>query len=231
MLDKISDFVFENVISHNQFGFVRNHSTLQQLLKYVDFLHSSLDNCQQVDSIYLDIRKALDSVSHGKVLAKLWFSGLTGSLWHFFKCYLTDRKQRVIVDGEVSRWLPVTFGVSQGSILGPLLFIIYINDLPSILQSSTPYLFANDTKYCSGVLSLNDAVFLQADLDNLSEWCQENDLSFNTSKSCLVHFCNRAKSVTPFDYSINVTSITSRDPVKTWVSSSLIFHGQNITIL
>ena len=181
--DKISDFVFENVISQSQFGFVRNRSTLQQLLKYVDFLHSSLDNCQQVDSIYLNISKAFHSVSHGKVLAKLWSSSLTGSLWRFFKCYLTDRKQRVIVDGEVSRWLPVTSGVPQGSILGPLLFIIYINDLPSILKSSTPYLFANDTKCCSRVLSLNDAVFLQADLDNLSEWCQENDLSFNTSKS------------------------------------------------
>ena len=168
---------------------MRNRSTLQQLLKYVDFLHSSLDNCQQVDSIYLDIRKSFDSVSHGKVLAKLWSSGLTGCLWRF-KCYITDRKQRVIVDGEVSSWLPVTSGVPQGSILGPLLFIIYINDLPSILKSSTPYLFADDTKCCSRVLSLNDAVFLQADLDSLNEWCQDNDLSFNASKSCLLRFCN-----------------------------------------
>ena len=99
-------------------------------------------------------------------------------------------------------------------VLGPLLFIIYINDLPSILKSSTPYLFADDTKCCSRVLSLNDPVFLQADLDSLSEWCQENDLSFNTSKLCLLRFCNRAKSVTPFDYSINGTSITSRDLCK-----------------
>ena len=163
------------------------------------------------DSIYLDIRKAFDSVSHSKVLGKLWTCHLTGSLWHFFKCYLTDRKQRVIVDGEVSRWLPVTSGVPQGSILGPLLFIIYINDLPTALYFSVSYLFADDTKCCKAIMSLNDATSLQADLDNLSEWCQENDMSFNATKSCLLRFCNRARDVTLFDYSINGTDITSQD--------------------
>jgi hypothetical protein len=150
VFDKISGFVFENIISPCQFGFVCNRSTLQQLLQYVHFLHSSLDNHLQVDSIYLDIQKAFDSVSH---LAKLWSSSLTGSLWCFFKCYLTDRKQRVRVDGEVSRWLPVTSGVPQGSILGPLIFIIYINDLPPSVRFSTPYLFADDTKCLTASVS------------------------------------------------------------------------------
>ena len=211
MFDKISVFVFLNCISHCQFSFVCNRSTLQQLLQYLDFLHTSFHNSQQVDSIYLDIRKAFNSVSHSKVLGKLWTCGLTESLWHFFKCYLTDRKQRVIVDGEVSCWLPVTSGVPQGSILGLLLFIIYINDLPTALNFSIPYLFADDTKCCKAIMSLNDATSLQADLDNLNEWCQENDMSFNATKSCLLCFCNRARDVTLFDYSINGTDITSQD--------------------
>ena len=211
VFDKISDFVFQNCISQCQFGFARNRSTLQQLLQYLDFLHTSFDNSQQVDSIYLDIRNAFDSVSHSKVLAKLCTCGLTGSLWHFFKCYLTDRKQHVVVDGEVSHWLSVTSGVLRGSILGPLLFIIYINDLPTALNFSVPYLFVDDTKCCKAIMSLNDTMSLQANLDNLSEWCQENDLSFNATKSCLLRFCNKARDVTLFDYSINGTDITSQD--------------------
>ena len=103
----------------------------------------------------------------------------------FFKCYLTDGQQCVVIDGEKSRWLPVSSGVPQGSILGPLLFIIYINDLPSVLTLFVPYLFAGDTKCCKQIMSFNDALSLQTDLDNLSKWCHENDLSFNIYKSCL----------------------------------------------
>ena len=159
----------------------------------------------------MDIRKAFDSVPHDKLLKKLWSSGLVGSIWKFFKAYLTDRQQCVMVNGQASEWLPVTSGVPQGSILGPLLFIIYINDLPSTITSSSPYLYADDTKICKRILSSQDTFLLQSDLDHLSQWCLDNDMSFNISKSCLLRFHNRTTTTTSSNYTVNDTSITSLD--------------------
>ena len=98
---------------------------------------------------------------------------------------LSVEQQCVRVNDKISRWLPVTSGVPQGSILGPLLFIIYINDIPSIITSSS-YLFADDTKICKTILSFQDSYLLQSDLDQLSTWCQDNGMSFNISKTCLL---------------------------------------------
>lgn len=147
VFDKVSDFIFTNCISPHQFGFVSNYSTLQQLLKYLNFVHKWYDNCNQVDTIYLDICKAFDSIPHHKLLSKLWQVGFTGSLWKFSKCYLTDCRQHVKIDGVVSDRLPDASGVPQGNILGTLLFKIY-------------YLFA-DTKCCNKISSSRDIISLQ----------------------------------------------------------------------
>lgn len=127
--------VFNKVISHVntsisplQFGFTKKSSTLQQMLLFID---SIVNHPSQTDVIYLDISKALDTVSHGILLSKLWHFGISGSLWAWFKNYLSNRYQRVSINNNLSHTLSVVSGVPQGSILGPVLFLIYMNDITS----------------------------------------------------------------------------------------------------
>ena len=127
-------------------------------------------------------RKAFDSVCHTNLLIKLWDFGITGDLWHWFKSYLTDRQQCVIINNSTSTTLPVLSGVPQGSILGPILFSIYVNDLPSSIQNSRILLFADDAKLYRPINCDTDMSLLQLDIDLLYDWNINNHVHFNTSK-------------------------------------------------
>jgi hypothetical protein len=211
VFDKIFDFLANHCITLSQFGFMKRRSTLKQLLLFTEFLNSSYDNHQQVDTVYLDIRKAFDSIPHDKLLTKLWESGITGSLWGFCKAYLTDRRQRVVIEGQHSSWLPVSSGVPQGSILGPLFFIVYVNELPSVLTSALAFMFADDTKCSKRILSSTDCSLLQSDLNNINDWSCENDLQFNVSKFKLLRFYNRSNIHFSENYSMDGVPIEECD--------------------
>ena len=99
-----------------------------------------------MDTIYLDIKTAFDTVFHNKLLENLWVAGLVGNVWKFFEAYLNDHWQFVSINSHRSDVLPVTSGVPQGSILGPMLFTVYINSLPEVLQSATCLMYADNTK-------------------------------------------------------------------------------------
>lgn len=143
--DKLINFIRPK-LSSNQYGFLQQRSCLTQLLTYFADVYSGVEGKKEVDVLYFDFKKAFDSVPHQELLYKLWMIGITGPLWLWFKCYLTDRLHLTYIDGECSRCLEVTSGVPQGSVLGPLLFLIYVNDIPDRI-SSTIYSFADDMKF------------------------------------------------------------------------------------
>ena len=135
----------EHLLSEKQFGFMRGRSTTTQLLNYLDKCVEMLANGNVVDAIYFDFAKAFDTVPHRRLLKKLKGYGIDGKILEWIKSFLQNRTQSVKVNGIFSNIASVKSGVPQGSVLGPILFILYINDLPDVVQSNV-YLFAEDTK-------------------------------------------------------------------------------------
>ena len=168
----------------------------------------------QVDVIYLDFAKAFDSVAHNELLVKLYAMGVTGGVWEWFKGYLNNRHQCVCIGNSRSSLLPVVSGVPQGSILGPLLFLVYVNDLPQVLQHSCLALFADDAKCLKQVSRYNDCEELQQDLTSLGGWSSRWRLKFKAPKCVHLRFC---KKDPPLDSSYTIsntrvgTSVTHRD--------------------
>ena len=173
----------KHLISLSQHGFLENHSCVTQLLSVLHAIGEALDKNIQSDLIYLDFAKAFDSVDHSILLAKLKAYGVSGPLFAWFTDYLTGRAQRVVVGGAASKWAPVASGVPQGSLLGPLLFTIFINDLPEeVVGGVRVALYADDTKLYKSVTSICDCQSLQSTLGNLNSWSKHNRIKFNTSK-------------------------------------------------
>lgn len=133
-----------NLLNKVQSGFRPQHSTQDVLLKMVDDWKRALDMNDILGTVLIDLSKAFDSIEHSLQLKKLDAYGVEGVEYQWFADYLSARKQRVTVDGEVSEWSPVVKGVPQGSILGPLMFNIFVNDLPHAVKHSTVNLYADD---------------------------------------------------------------------------------------
>ena len=143
------EFFTENkLISSSQSGFKLGDSSINQLLSITHEIYSSFDEGLEVRSIFLDIAKAFDKVWHDGIIFKLTQNGISGNLLNLLRDFLNERKQRVILNGQFSTWKNVSAGVPQGSILGPLLFLIYINDLTEDLSTNAK-LFADDTSLFS----------------------------------------------------------------------------------
>ena len=171
-----------DLLSRHQHGFCPGRSCITQLIEVLDEWTRSIEERNPIDAIYLDFRKAFDSVPHTRLLKKLQAYGVTRHFLHWIRAFLSDRQQRVVIRGCHSRWTRVTSGVPQGSVLGPLLFLIYINDIPEVVSSSIK-IFADDTKVYRSIGSPDDLTELQRDIDSLTRCSEKWQLSFN--KKCI----------------------------------------------
>ena len=178
---------YNNLLSCNQHGFIPGRSCVTNLLELMDKWTDMLDNDEPIDNIYLDFRKAFDSVPHRRLILKLEAYGIKGDVLNCLKSFLSNRKQRVIVNGHPSNWTDVISGVPQGSVLGPVLFIVFVNDMPSCVKDSFVSMFADDTKLYLNINSPDDHQRLQQDLHELEEWSHRWQLQFNPTKCKVSH--------------------------------------------
>ena len=177
----LTHLIENNLLSNKQFGFVSGRSTVTQLLNYLDKCAEIVANSGVVDSIYFDFSKAFDTVPHQRLSVKMKAYGIEGKILSWIEAFLSGREQVVRVNGELSNPEPVISGIPQGSVLGPLLFVLYINDLPDVVKSNI-LLFADDTKIFQQVSSREDALLIQEDINALECWSDKWLLKFNTDK-------------------------------------------------
>ena len=180
-------FIQSELISPNQSGFKQGDSCINQLLSITHDIYQSLDEGYEVRGVFLDISKAFDKVWHKGLLYKLEQNGIKGPLLNILADFLRSRKQRVALNGQNSSWSDILAGVPQGSILGPLLFLIYINDLSDGLQCN-PKLFADDTSLFSTVYNINEVTDnLNNDIVKITQWAYQWKMSFNPDISKQAH--------------------------------------------
>lgn len=198
-----------DILYELQHGFRGKRSCETQLIELVEELGRRLSCGRQVDLVLLDFSKAFDKVNHLKLLFKLSSHGVKGKTLNWISSFLGGRTQAVVLEGECSSEVPVTSGVPQGSVLGPLLFLLYINDLPENIQSQVR-LFADDTAVYLTVNNQNDSSILQNDLDTLQEWERTWDMEFNPSKCQVLHI-SRARRPIHSQYTLHGETLESVD--------------------
>ena len=173
-----------NLLSDRQYGFRSHRSCALQLLNVMERWTEYVEQHQSWDTVYLDLAKAFDKVSHQRLLRKVASYGIRGEVLSWITDFLSDCRQCVSIKGSSSSWMPVDSGVPHGSVLGPVLFILYVNDIPDIVKSSV-WTFADDTKL---FMSTDQCDTLQDDLKTLMVWAELWELTFNVLKCKIIHY-------------------------------------------
>lgn len=186
---KIVIYIEENnILTNQQHGFRRHRSCLTQLLVHIDNILYIVGNDSNADVIYLDFAKAFDKVDHKILLHKLQNIGIQGKIYNWIKNFLQDRKQKVIVDGEASEPASVKSGVPQGTVLGPILFLLFINDITEAIKYANIQLFADDSKISMEIKNSEDHKKLQQDLEAAIMWALLNNMMLNEDKFMLIQY-------------------------------------------
>ena len=209
MYNRILKFINKHKLLYKyQFGFRKDHSTYMALIILIDKITAALDNGDFTLAVLIDFRKAFDTVDHKILLDKLQHYGIRGIAYDWIKDYLNDRRQQVSYNGANTSYKTVNCGVPQGSILGPLLFIIYINDLSTVSTTLTSVLFADDTTLVDSDPNLTALVNrFNAELVNIVHWLNANRLSLNIEKTNYMIFRPKNKNDTNIHIAINGAKI------------------------
>ena len=204
-----------NYISHNQHGFLPKKSCFTNLCCYSDYISKCIDDKYDVHAVYTDFQKAFDTVPFNLLLYKLQRRfGVCGTELKWFASYLQGRYQRVILNGIESAWVTVTSGVPQGSILGPLLFIMYIDDLCDKCENSESLLFADDGKIYKAIKYIADCLNLQLDLDRIFKWTIDWQLDLSLDKCATICFSNKTRNKITYSYKFGSHVIENVNTVK-----------------
>ena len=184
----------EDIVSTHQSGFRSLHSTVTALHEATDNWAFNIDRGNVNAVVFLDLKKAFETVDHDILQSKMNLYGVQGIALDWFRSYLTNRTQRCLVNGSLSRICSLKYGVPQGTILGPLLFLIYINNLPNFLNSCQSRMYADDTHITYADVDLNSIQLnLNRDLRSLNKWLISNKLTLNTAKTEFMLIGSRQK--------------------------------------
>ena len=234
--DQFMEYInFNGILSELQFGFQKNKSTEHAISSIVSNITDAHTKKQSSYCIFLDFAKAFDTVNHDILIEKLKHYGVTGSTLDLFKSYLTNRSQVVEVNGKLSDKGIIKHGVPQGSILGPLLFLLYINDISHSSEILKFFLFADDTTvfYSADPSDNNTEATINRELEKVSSWLSANKLSLNVKKSNFLHFHHGKKEKKKINIEINKIPVEEKQMTKylgTFIDNKLTWkpHIQHI---
>ena len=194
-----------NILAENQHAFRKARSCESQLILAIHDITKNIDDGLTTDVAILDFSKAFDVIPHHRLLNKLDFYGIRSKTKQWITSFLTKRQQRVVVNGKYSNWVPVLSGVPQGTVLGPHLFLLHINDIDSGVTSTTR-LFADDCLVYNSISSPKDEEQLQSDLNTMVDWSNTWGMKFNPSK-CTTMRVSRKKNLTRTTYQVMGTTL------------------------
>lgn len=198
----------QHILTDGQYGFRSNHSTSLALTEFVEKITSAMDKCQSTIGVFIDLKKAFDTVDHNILLSKLQCYGIRGLALAWIKSYLTNRRQYVCYNNSNSEQKEIKCGVPQGSILGPLLFILYINDMCEVSKLLDIILFADDTNiFYSASNTAEVSTVINNELKKLDLWFRANKLSLNVNKTHFIMFNNKKQPRTGVNIVLNGKNI------------------------